>query len=68
AVQYVDYTLWQRSQFGDLDDSDSPIAAQLAYWEDALADMPERLDLPTDRPYPAVADHRGASLVVDWPA
>ncbi|WP_142281571.1 non-ribosomal peptide synthetase, partial [Mycobacterium kyorinense] len=67
-VQYVDYTLWQRAQFGSLDDPDSPIAAQLAYWEDALADMPERLDLPTDRPYPPVADHRGASLVVDWPA
>ena len=29
-VQYVDYTLWQRAQLGDLDDSDSPIAAQLA--------------------------------------
>ena len=66
-MQYVDYTLWQRAQFGDLDDSDSPIAAQLAYWEDALAGMPERLVLPTDRPYPAVADYRGASVVVDWP-
>ena len=68
AVQYVDYTLWQRAQFGDLDDSDSPIAAQLAYWEQALAGMPERLALPTDRPYPAVADQRGASVAVDWPA
>ncbi len=67
-VQYVDYTLWQRALLGDLDDSDSPIAAQLAYWEDALAGLPERLQLPTDRPYPAVADQRGASLVVDWPA
>ena len=67
-VQYVDYTLWQRAQFGDLDDSDSPIAAQLAYWEQALAGMPERLVLPTDRPYPAVADYRGASVAVDWPA
>ena len=55
-VQYVDYTLWQRAQLGDLDDSDSPIAAQLAYWEQALAGMPERLVLPTDRPYPPVAD------------
>ena len=56
AVQYVDYTLWQRAQFGDLDDSDSLIAAQLAYWQEALAGMPERLQLPTDRPYPPVAD------------
>ena len=68
AVQYVDYTLWQRAQLGDLADSDSPIAAQLAYWEQALAGMPERLALPTDRPYPAVADYRGASVAVDWPA
>ncbi|WP_406815529.1 non-ribosomal peptide synthase/polyketide synthase [Mycobacterium sp. M23085] len=67
-VQYADYTLWQRVQFGDLADTDSPIAAQLAYWEQALAGMPERLALPTDRPYPAVADYRGASVVVDWPA
>ena len=68
AVQYVDYTLWQREQFGDLDDSDSPIAAQLAYWQDALAGMSERLQLPTDRPYPPVADYRGSGETVDWPA
>ena len=67
-VQYVDYTLWQRAQLGDLADGDSPIAAQLGYWEQALAGMPERLVLPTDRPYPAVADYRGASVAVDWPA
>ena len=67
-VQYVDYTLWQRAQFGDLDDSHSRIAAQLAYWEDALAGMPERLQLPTDRPYPPVADQRGARVALDWPA
>jgi SAM-dependent methyltransferase/acyl carrier protein len=67
-VQYVDYTLWQREVLGDFDDSDSLISAQLAYWEQALAGMPERLHLPTDRPYPPVADYRGASVAVDWPA
>ncbi|OBI51582.1 hypothetical protein A5707_13980 [Mycobacterium kyorinense] len=67
-VQYVDYTLWQRAQFGDLDDSESLIASQLAYWEGALAGMPERLQLPTDRPYPPVADYRGATVAVDWSA
>ena len=68
AVQYVDYALWQRAQFGDLADSRSRIAAQLAHWQDALAGMPERLALPTDRPYPPVADQRGATVSVDWPA
>ncbi|WP_136246146.1 non-ribosomal peptide synthetase, partial [Mycobacterium intracellulare] len=68
AVQYVDYTLWQRAHLGDVDDRDSRIAAQLDYWADALAGLPERLQLPTDRPYPQVADHRGARLAVDWPA
>ncbi|WP_423203392.1 condensation domain-containing protein, partial [Mycobacterium alsense] len=68
AVQYVDYTLWQRAQLGDLGDSGSRIAAQLAYWEDTLAGMPEHLQLPTDRPYPPVADYRGATLAVEWPA
>jgi hypothetical protein len=68
AVQYVDYTLWQRGQLGDVADSNSPIAAQLAYWEQELAGLPERVALPTDRPYPPVADYRGASVVVDWPA
>ncbi|WP_156749927.1 condensation domain-containing protein, partial [Mycobacterium sp. E2479] len=56
AVQYVDYTLWQRAQFGDLEDTDSLIAGQLAFWEQALAGLPERLVLPTDRPYPPTAD------------
>ncbi|WP_249044854.1 condensation domain-containing protein, partial [Mycobacterium riyadhense] len=68
AAQYIDYTLWQREQFGELTDQGSRIAAQLAYWEQALAGLPERIVLPTDRPYPPVADYRGASVAVDWPA
>ncbi|MGE2725866.1 amino acid adenylation domain-containing protein, partial [Mycolicibacterium pulveris] len=68
AVQYVDYTLWQRAQLGELEDSASRIAQQLSFWEVALAGMPERIALPTDRPYPLVADQRGARVAVDWPA
>ncbi|HEY9304231.1 MAG TPA: amino acid adenylation domain-containing protein, partial [Mycobacterium sp.] len=39
-LQYVDYTLWQRAQLGDLDDEGSLISAQLSYWQQALAGMP----------------------------
>ncbi len=67
-AQYADYTLWQRSYLGDLADTNSRISGQLAYWEETLAGLPERLELPTDRPYPPVADYRGAALVVEWPA
>ncbi len=67
-VQYVDYTLWQREQLGELSDPESRIAGQLAYWQDALAGLPDRLELPTDRPYPAVADHHGAVVEVEWPS
>ncbi|MDH6193927.1 amino acid adenylation domain-containing protein/non-ribosomal peptide synthase protein (TIGR01720 family) [Mycobacterium frederiksbergense] len=68
AVQYADYTLWQRAQLGDLDEHDSRISEQLRFWEAALAGMPERLALPTDRPYPLVADQRGARVDVEWTA
>ncbi|WP_155772072.1 non-ribosomal peptide synthetase, partial [Mycobacterium asiaticum] len=67
-VQYADYTLWQRETLGDPDDENSRIAAQLDYWQRYLAGIPERMQLPTDRPYPAVADYRGASVMIDWPA
>ncbi|WP_156434483.1 condensation domain-containing protein, partial [Mycobacterium sp. IS-1590] len=66
AVQYADYTLWHRANLGELDDPDSPIAAQLAYWTDSLAGMPERIPLPTDRPYPAMAELQGATVPVNW--
>ncbi|OLO98655.1 non-ribosomal peptide synthetase, partial [Mycolicibacterium porcinum] len=68
TAQYIDYTLWQRDHLGELTDPESAISAQVAYWEQALAGMPERIQLPTDRPYPPVADYRGDSVVVDWPA
>ncbi|MFG1670715.1 amino acid adenylation domain-containing protein [Streptomyces sp. Y7] len=58
-VQYADYALWQREVLGDDSAADSVAAAQLAYWKEALAGLPERLDLPTDRPRPAVASQAG---------
>ena len=63
-VQYADYTLWQHQLLGDQTDPDSLFTAQLAYWAQALAGLPDRLDLPTDRPRPAIASHRGEHLAL----
>ncbi|OWY83199.1 non-ribosomal peptide synthetase [Rhodococcus sp. BUPNP1] len=59
-IQYADFTLWQREVLGAEDDPESVLARQIDYWTDTLADLPESLGLPTDRPRPAVASYRGA--------
>ncbi|ADO72626.1 non-ribosomal peptide synthetase [Stigmatella aurantiaca] len=54
AVQYVDYTLWQRQWLqGEVLDK------QLAYWKTQLAGV-EPLDLKTDRPRGPMQGARGA--------
>ncbi|WP_330180111.1 non-ribosomal peptide synthase/polyketide synthase [Nocardia sp. NBC_01503] len=63
-VQYADFSVWQRELLGSEDDPESVTAAQLNYWTRCLADLPECLELPTDRPRPVVASHRGATTSV----
>ncbi|TCJ94269.1 non-ribosomal peptide synthetase [Nocardia alba] len=67
-VQYVDYTLWQRELLGAEQDPSSLLAAQVAFWRDTLSGLPEQLELPTDRPRPAVSSRAGGSLSVQVPA
>ena len=62
AVQYADFASWQRELLGSAAASDSLAARQLSYWREALQGLPERVALPTDRPYPAVADYRAQTL------
>ena len=61
-VQYADYTLWQQHVLGTETDAESPIARQIAFWTKALEGLPEQLELPTDRPRPAVATYRGDTV------
>ncbi|MFC8198280.1 amino acid adenylation domain-containing protein [Streptomyces sp. NPDC057298] len=58
-VQYSDYTLWQRDLLGDEKDPESILYGQLAHWREQLAGMDQPLNLPLDRPRPAVASREG---------
>jgi amino acid adenylation domain-containing protein/non-ribosomal peptide synthase protein (TIGR01720 family) len=67
-VQYADYAVWQRDLLGDAGDTDSVHAQQLDYWRTALVGIPERIALPTDRPYPPESTHRGGLVTFAWDA
>ncbi len=54
-LQYGDYAAWQRSREAQLGEEG------LDYWVHALRDAPPVIDLPTDRPRPAVQTSRGGS-------
>ncbi|HVR99576.1 MAG TPA: amino acid adenylation domain-containing protein, partial [Thermoanaerobaculia bacterium] len=55
-VQYADFAAWQRSWL-----SGEVLEAEIAYWKAQLAGAPQLLELPADRPRPAVQTFRGAS-------
>ncbi len=54
-IQYADFAHWQREQL-----KDEGLQSLLAYWQAKLAGAPPALELPTDRPRPALHTYNGA--------
>nr|WP_306464213.1 non-ribosomal peptide synthetase [Corallococcus exiguus] len=61
-VQYADFALWQRAWL-----QGETLEAQLAWWTRQLEGAPRALELPTDKPRPAVSTQRGDTLPVHLP-
>ena len=55
-IQYADYAKWQREWLRG-----RVLEAEFAYWEKQLADAPALLELPTDRPRPAIKTYNSAN-------
>lgn len=60
-VQYADFAVWQRNWLqGDV------LAQQLEYWKAQLGNAPAMLELPADRPRPAVQTYNGADFTFSF--
>src|SRR6185312_7426303 len=57
-VQYPDFAVWQRNCM-----QGAALADGLAYWKKQLAGIPELLNLPHDRPRPALQTYEGRACV-----
>ncbi len=53
-IQYADFAVWQREWLNG-----EVLEKQLAYWRKQLEAVPAMLDLPTDRPRPALQSFHG---------
>ena len=61
-MQYADYSLWQRRFLGREEEEQSLAARQIAYWKNALAELPAEIPLPLDRSRPRTPTYRGGVI------
>ena len=61
-VQYADYAVWQRRAL-----ETERLKQQVSYWKHQFEDAPPLLELPTDRPRPAVQTFRGGRVALHLP-
>jgi aspartate racemase len=56
SIQYVDFSVWQRQWL-----SGTKLEHQINYWQQQLTNLPPFLELPTDRPRPAIQTFSGSA-------
>ncbi|MGI8495269.1 MAG: non-ribosomal peptide synthetase, partial [Pyrinomonadaceae bacterium] len=61
-VQFADYAIWSRRQL------EKDLNRQTRYWKNQLRNAPVLLEMPTDRPRPAIQSYRGGQEIVIFPA
>ncbi len=64
AVQYADFALWQRQALVN----DGTCARQIEFWRRTLGDALPTLEVPADRPRPALQSFAGSNVFFDIPA
>ena len=62
SIQYVDFAYWQQQRM-----QGKVLETHLSYWKHQLGSNPPVLELPTDRPRPAVQSFKGASQSIQIP-
>ncbi|MFH9425587.1 amino acid adenylation domain-containing protein [Streptomyces sp. NPDC017529] len=60
--QFAEYALWERTLLQGTPEAGSFVGDQLAYWKEALAGVDRPLELPADRPRPALPSRHGARV------
>ncbi|HEX2225367.1 MAG TPA: condensation domain-containing protein, partial [Thermoanaerobaculia bacterium] len=62
AIQYADFAVWQREWLHT-----EALEAQLDYWRQTLAGIPEAIELPLSHPRPPVRSARGRRAPYSFP-